>query len=126
MVFFIHFPFPGLCHRLTPYDGHTCILTVVDRFSKMVYFVPLLKLPSAKETADLLVHHVFYLHGLPVDIVSDRGPQFTARFCRLLWISVNLSSGFRPQSNSQTDRLNQELETGLWILCSRDPVSWST
>ena len=86
---------------LPPSHGNTTILTVVDRFSKSVHLVPLPKLPSAKETADLLVQHVFRLHGLPVDVVSDRGPQFTSNFwrafCNLLGAKVSLSSGFHPQ-----------------------------
>ena len=61
--------------------GHTAILTVVDRFSKMVHFIPLSKLPSVKETAELVLQNIFRLHGLPTDIVSDRGPQFTS----MLW-----------------------------------------
>lgn len=55
------------------------ILTVVDRFSKAAHFVPLPRIPSAAETGNLLMHHVFCLHGFPRDIVSDRGPQFTPR-----------------------------------------------
>ena len=64
---------------LPPSDGNTVVLTIVDRFSKAVHFVPLSKLPSALETANLLVLHVFWLHGIPQDIVSDRGPQFSSR-----------------------------------------------
>ncbi|KAI7806903.1 Pol polyprotein [Triplophysa rosa] len=56
------------------------LLTVVDRFSKAAHFIPLPKLPSAREMAQLMVDHVFRLHGLPVDVVSDRGPQFISRF----------------------------------------------
>ena len=52
--------------------GNTTILTIVDHFSKGLHFVPLSKLPSALQTADLLTQHVFRLHGLPLDIVSDR------------------------------------------------------
>lgn len=78
--------------------GNTVILTIVDRFSKMAYFVPLSKLPTAKDTAQLLVQHVFGLHGLPVDVVSDRGPQFSsvfwAEFCKLLGATPSLSKGF--------------------------------
>ena len=65
---------------LPPSDGHTVILTIVDRFSKMTHFVPLPKLPSAKETAQLVLEHVFRVHGLPRDVVSDRGPQFASAF----------------------------------------------
>ena len=39
-------------------DGNTTILTVVDRFSKMVHFIPLPKLPSAKETVEVVLSHV--------------------------------------------------------------------
>ena len=91
---------------LPPSEGNTTILTIVDRFSKSALFVPLPKLQSAKETAELVLHHVFHLYGIPCDIVSDRGPQFTSRFwtefCQLLEATVSLSSSFHPQ----TDRLN--------------------
>ncbi|KAL1021133.1 hypothetical protein UPYG_G00009230, partial [Umbra pygmaea] len=36
---------------LPPSDGNTTILTVVDRFTKFAYYLPLPKLPSAQETA---------------------------------------------------------------------------
>ena len=110
-------------------DGNTTILTVVDRFSKSVHFIPLPGLPSAKDTASVMVQHVFRIHGLPVEVVSDRGPQFTSvfwkAFCKLLGASVCLSSGFHPQSNGQTERANQQLETVLRCLVSQNPTSWS-
>ncbi|KAI3353833.1 hypothetical protein L3Q82_005048 [Scortum barcoo] len=65
---------------LPPSHGHTVILTVVDWFSKMVHFVPLPKLPSAKETTELMLTHVFHLHGLPVDVVSDWGAHAPTGF----------------------------------------------
>ena len=109
-------------------EGNTTVLTVVDRFSKMAHFIPLPKLPSAKETAEAVLAHVFRLHGFPADVVSDRGPQFVSKFwkefCSLLGATVSLSSGYHPQSNGQTERLNQELETGLRCLVSQNPTSW--
>ena len=114
---------------LPPSCGNTCVMTIVDRFSKAAHFVPLPKLPSAKGTAELLVHHVFRLHGLPMDIVSDRGPQFTALFwkdfCRLIGASPSLSSGFHPQTNGQTERTNQKLEVALRCMVSENASSWS-
>lgn len=65
---------------LPPSRGSTVILMVVVRFFKAVHFVPLPKLPSAKETAQLVIGHVFWIHGLTVDMISDRGPQFVSRF----------------------------------------------
>lgn len=102
---------------------------MVDRFSKMAHFIPLSKLPSAKETAQIVLQNVFWLHGLPTDIVSDRGPQFTSvfwrEFCSLLGATVSLSSGYHPQSNGQTERINQQMETVLRCMASRNPSSWS-
>lgn len=136
-----HRPAPGLLHPLPvphrpwsdiavdfvtglpPSEGNTTVLTVVDRFSKMAHFIPMSKLPSA------MLHHVFRIHGFPRDVVSDRGPQFTAQFwrafCTLIGASVSLSSGHHPQSNGQTERLNQELETSLRCLAPHNPSSWS-
>ncbi|KAI3376076.1 hypothetical protein L3Q82_016603 [Scortum barcoo] len=109
---------------LPPSQGNTVILTVVDRFSKSVHFIPLPKLPSALETASLLTDHVFRLHGLPTDIVSDRGPQFTSQvwtaFCKALGATPSLSSGYHPQSNGQTERANQSLETALRCVAARN------
>ncbi|KAL0162059.1 hypothetical protein M9458_041455 [Cirrhinus mrigala] len=114
---------------LPPSQGNTVVLTVVDRFSKAAHFIPLPKLPSAKETAVTVVDHVFRLHGLPTDVVSNRGPQFVSKFwqefCRLLGATVSLSSGFHPQSNGQTERANQDLERTLRCMVTRNPSSWS-
>ncbi|XP_025760795.1 uncharacterized protein LOC109200937 isoform X1 [Oreochromis niloticus] len=111
-------------------SGKSVILTIIDRFSKAAHFVPLAKLPSASDTAQALIENVFRLHGIPLDIVSDRGPQFTSQvwrtFCSILGAKVSLSSGFHPQSNGQTERLNQELEAALRCVASHNPTSWAT
>ncbi|KAJ8333796.1 hypothetical protein SKAU_G00411150 [Synaphobranchus kaupii] len=110
-------------------EGNSVILTIVDRFSKAVHFIPLPKLPSALETAELLVVHVVRLHGIPSDIVSDRGPQFSSQvwkaFCVALGASASLSSGFHPQSNGQAERANQDLGAALRCVTARNPASWS-
>ena len=114
---------------LPPSNGHTVILTVVDRFSKAAHFIALPKLPTASETAQLLVQHVVRLHGIPADLVSDRGPQFISQvwkaFCRALGASVSLSSGFHPQTNGQAERANQDLGTALRCVVARNPSAWS-
>lgn len=68
---------------LPPSEGKTVILTIVDCFSKAVHFVPLVKLPLSLETANLLILHVFRLHGIPQKIASDQGPQFTSQVWRV-------------------------------------------
>ena len=111
-------------------QGHSVILTIVDRFFKSAHFVLLAKLPSAKETAEIMIQNVFRLHGLPLEVTSDRGPQFTSAFwkafCTLVGAKPQLSSGFHPQTNGQTERLNQELEKSLRCLVEGCPNSWVT
>ena len=109
-------------------QGCSVILTVVDRFSKQVHFIPLKALPSAVGTARLLLQHVIRIHGIPSDIVSDRGPQFVSRvwrsFCKDLGITVSLSSGHHPQTNGQCERANQVVESTLRCLCQDRPRTW--
>lgn len=118
---------------LPPSSGNTAILTIIDfclyDFSKADHFIALPKLPSALETAQLLTQHVFRLHGIPWDIVSDRGPKFTSRvwkeFCSELVAQVSLSCGFHPQYNRQTERANQEMEAMLRCIASSNQSTWS-
>ncbi|KAK3568350.1 hypothetical protein QTP86_004951 [Hemibagrus guttatus] len=109
--------------------GFTTVMVVVDRFSKGCRLIPLDGLPTAMQTADAMFQHVFRNFGLPEDIVSDRGPQFTSRvwgaLCAHLGIGVSLSSGYHPQSNGQAERLNQEIGRFLRSYCSREQHRWS-
>ncbi len=103
---------------------------MVDRFSKATHFIPLPKLPSARKTATIVLDHVSRIHGLPVDVVSDRGPQFVSKFwtefCQQLEAIASLSSRYPPQTNSQAERANQDLERVLRCVVSAEPSSWSS
>jgi len=73
----------------------------------------------AEELARLFRDNVWKLHGLPESIISDRGPQFVAEIIRelnrMLGIESKLSMAFHPQTDRQTERVNQELEQYLRI-----------
>jgi len=56
------------------------IFVVVDRFSKMTYFVPCNETVNAENLARLFIDNIVRYHGLPDNIVSDRGPQFISIF----------------------------------------------
>ena len=60
-------------------DGHTTIMTVVDRFSKMVELVPL-RNTTAVDVARAFHDRVICAHGTPLTITSDRDPRFTGGF----------------------------------------------
>ncbi|KAI2647001.1 Transposon Tf2-6 polyprotein [Labeo rohita] len=114
---------------LPPSEGNTCILVIVDRFSKFCRLIPLQGLPTAWNTAKLLFDQVFRSYGLPEDIVSDRGLQFISRvwkaFFRLLGVTVSLSSGYHPQTNGQTERKIQEVGRFLRTFCTSHQDTWN-
>ena len=62
-------------------------------------------------------------------VISDCGPQFAFTFTRelgkLLHYDLSLSTAYHPQSDGETKRVNQEIETYLWIFCGNNPASWS-
>lgn len=115
--------------HLPPSNICTTILTISDPFSKACRLLPLPKLPTALQTAEHLCNWVFRLYGLPEDILSDRGPQFTSQLWSALFqalnINVSLTSGYHPQSNGQVERLNQELTCFLRSYCNQHQDDWA-
>jgi hypothetical protein len=106
-----------------------CILVVVDRFSKFAHFLPLLHPFFAQQVAQLFLDQVYRLHGMPTHIVSDRDRIFTSTFWRELFrlaqTSLCMSSAYHPQSDGQTERVNQCLETFLRSFVHSCPKRWS-
>jgi predicted DNA-binding protein len=102
---------------LPPSKGFDTILTMVDRFTEMAHFLPCKKTINSQETAELSMREVFRHHGLPDDIISDRGPQFISQCWRHLFelfqTSFKLSSGYHPRTNDQSERTNQTFEQYL-------------
>ncbi|KAI4886523.1 hypothetical protein NFI96_034119 [Prochilodus magdalenae] len=65
-------------------QGNTVILVLVDQFSKACELVALPGLPSARQTTELLMQHVVRVHGMPSDLVSDRGSQANQDLAQIL------------------------------------------
>ncbi|GMF37927.1 unnamed protein product [Phytophthora fragariaefolia] len=95
----------------------TDVVVFVDRFSKMVHLAAVSAEVTVKPTARLFVDMVFRHHGMPIDIVSDRDPRFTARFWQevftLLGTQLSMSTAHRLQTDGQTERLNRALVDAL-------------
>jgi len=113
---------------LPPSAGNNCILVVVDRFSKYGHFIPLHHPFTALQAAKLFLNSVYRLHGLPSSIISDRDRIFTSQLWqelfRLAGVSLKMSSTYHPQTDGQTERVNQCLETFLRCFVSSTPTKW--
>ncbi|KAG4232002.1 hypothetical protein PC116_g19740 [Phytophthora cactorum] len=91
----------------------TGVVVFVDRFSKMVHLDAVPAEVTAVQTARLFVDMVFKHYDMPLDIVSDRDPRFTARFWEevftLLGTQLSMSTADHPQTDGQTERVNRVL-----------------
>ena len=116
--------------HLPPSNNFTAVLTIVDRFTKMAHFVPTYDEVTAEDTAQLFLDNIFRFHGLPVSIVTDRGSQFTSKFWRrlhqLLHVKLNFSSSYHPQTDGQSERVNQVFEQFLRCYVNQQQDNWSS
>lgn len=110
-------------------EGHDAILVVVDRFTKMAHFLPTVTTVTAEGTARLILDNIVKLHGLPDDIISDRGAVFNSRLwelmCAQLGIERKLSSAYHPETDGQTERINQVMEQYIRTYCSYKQDNWT-
>ncbi|WVZ71093.1 LOW QUALITY PROTEIN: hypothetical protein U9M48_019717 [Paspalum notatum var. saurae] len=94
--------------------GNDSIWVIVDRLTKSAHFIPVKASYKASQLAELYIQNILKLHGVPLSIVSDRGPQFTAQFWkslhRALDTKLDYSTAYHPQTDGQTERVNQLLE----------------
>jgi hypothetical protein len=92
------------------------IFVVVDWLTKMAHFIPCTKAVTGErqQNYSLTIFIVFMDFQM---ILSNRGTQFTSNFWRglfqLLGVKINLSTTYHPQTDGQTERVNQILEQYL-------------
>ena len=93
------------------------IWVVVDRLTKMAHFIPDKTTYRVDRWAQLYIREIVCLHGVPMSIVSDRDTRFTSQFWKslqkALGTQLRFSTTFHPQTDGQTERLNQILEDML-------------
>lgn len=122
----------GLPPSYCPISNRICdaILVVVDRLTKTAYYIATTKKLTANGFAELLFYRCLKTHGIPDGIVSDRGSLFTSNFwtslCGLFGIKRRLSTAWHPQTDGQTERLNQILEHYLRCYCDIGQSDWGT
>lgn len=111
-------------------EGHSQIWVIVDRFTKMAHFIPLLdNQKTAKTLAKVFVKEIWRLHGLPLDIVSDRDRRFTGDLwteaCNILGIRQRMSTAFQPETDGQTERVNSTIEHYIRCFTNYEQDNWT-
>ena len=101
---------------LPPSSGFTHLLTVVDRFTRWPEAIPLSD-TTTHTCALALVSHWIARFGVPMDMSSDRGSQFTsqlwAAISQLLGTKLHHTTAYHPQSNGLVERFHRHLKSAL-------------
>lgn len=109
-------------------SGFDTILVVVDKFSWYAHFMPLTHPFTALHVALVFMDNVYKLHGLPHAIISDRDKVFTStlwqELFRMSGTELKMSTSYHPQTDGQTERVNQCLEAYLRCFVHAFPTKW--
>jgi len=110
-------------------NGMDAILVIVDRFTKMIRLKATTTNISSEGVAKIYWDEIWKMHGVPKTVISDRGSQFASRFMedftRVLETKRKLSTAYHPQTNGQTERINQEIGTFLRHYVNYQQDDWT-
>lgn len=107
-------------------EGFDNILVIVDKLTKYAIFVPTTVTVNKEETAKLFFKHVISKFGIPRQVITDRDTRWRGEFwdaiCKQMGMKRSLTTSYHPQTDGQTEVLNQGLEISLraYIGPSRD------
>ena len=114
--------------KLLVVAGKDAILVICDRLSKMTHFMATTEKTSAKGLVRLFRDNVWKLHRFPESIMSDKGLQFVVEMMKelnkILGIETRLSMSYHPQTDRQTERINQDLEQYLRFFIDHRQKNW--
>ncbi|KAJ1021274.1 hypothetical protein NDA18_005515 [Ustilago nuda] len=114
---------------LPPSKKYNSILVIVDRLTKYAILAPTYKTATAKHTAVLLYGHMVRHFGYPDHMISDQGRQFISgawkAFAEQMGVKHSLSMAYHPQTNGQTERVNQVIEQYLQMYCNYEQNDWA-
>ena len=96
---------------------HDAIWVIVDRLTKSAHFLVMRMTFTLEEFCRLYIREIVRLHGVPVSIVSDRDPRFTAQFWKSFQMAMrtqlSMSTAFHPRTDGQSERTIQILKDML-------------
>src|SRR6267143_2831187 len=104
------------------------ILVIVNYFTKMKVLIPMNIELTSLGVAELFKTHAFKRFGIPKEVVLDKGTQFISEFMKELYKALGIkglpSIAYHPQTDSQTEQVNQEIETYLWFYVNYQQDNW--
>jgi transposase InsO family protein len=107
--------------------GNRFLLVIADRYTKVTRTVPL-RTVTALSVARAFVDHWAYVYGPPVSLLTDNGPQFTAKFfqaaCAELGIDKVFTTAYHPQTNGQVERYNRTILAALRAYVAKRQDDW--
>jgi len=110
-------------------NAYITIYVIVDRLTKRAHFISINNWFLSKDMAQLLYDKVYLLYGLPLQIILDRGVQYSAKlfqkWCKILGIESTISTAYHPQTDRQTEQVNQALEQYLQCYVDYNLSNWS-
>jgi hypothetical protein len=109
-------------------SGANVIMVVVDRLTKYAHLIPLKHPFNASTVAQVFLDSVVKLHGVPLSIVSDRDKNFISRLWKELFSALGtklqFTTAYHPQTDGQSERVNQFIEMFLRCFVHDNPQHW--
>src|SRR6266478_10107818 len=109
--------------------GYNAILVVVDRLSKQIHAIPTVTSLDSAGVAWLFLEHIWHHHRLLEEVISNHGSTFISNFSHelaaLLGVKLTPSTSYHPQTDSQTECVNQEIEAYLQVFMSHQQDDWA-
>ena len=105
------------------------IVVIIDQFKKIIWLKVTTTNISLEGIAKIYRDDIWKLHGIPRKILSDRGLQFVSKFMKELTKALEtkrqLSTAYHPQTDGQTERINQEIGIFLWHYVNYQQDDWT-
>jgi hypothetical protein len=117
-----------MINKLPLLGGYDSFLVFIDLLSKLTHFLPFKEASLSAVLANTFQTNLFCLHGIPDKIILDQGSTFVSDFCKRFMNSLNIKAGFSsayyPQTDRQTERMNQVLEDYSRQFCLYYQDNW--
>ena len=107
---------------------HDSIMVVVDKLTKLAHSILVKSKHKTDDITNIFMKEIFKLHGFPKEVISDRDTKFTSNFWKGLFADLgtklNFSTTYHPQTDGQTERVNQVLEYMLHMYVMGKSTKW--